>query len=107
MQRLRIDKLVEGSGEARLYSAVLDTHFVDTAYTETEGTTFDTGAVHVVSDQENQLQTHLSGIQQVCRDSLTLSSSLKCLAFRRASPASDNFLALCGTINTRIETGTA
>lgn len=34
-------------------------YLVDTANTETEGTTLDTGTVHVVSDQQNQLVSNI------------------------------------------------
>lgn len=34
------------------------TYLVDTTDSETESTTFDTSAIHVVTDEKNQLQTY-------------------------------------------------
>ena len=36
-------------------------YLIDTAYTETEGATFDARAVHVVADKKDQLQTKKIG----------------------------------------------
>lgn len=75
-------------------------YLVDTADSETERATLDTGAVHVVTNKENKLKggslVLLSGINGSI---LTLSSSLKRFALRSASPASDSFLALCRQIS--------
>lgn len=42
----------------------VDAYFVDTTDTETKGSTFDTSAVHVVTNQKNQLNRPL--VQVTC-----------------------------------------
>lgn len=75
-------------------------YLVDTTDPETERATLDTGAVHVVTDKEDKLKGGSLGlVNAVSVRILTLSSSLKRFALRRASPASDSFLALCRQVS--------
>lgn len=68
-------------GQCNIPEAINDaTYFVDTADPETERTTLDPSAIHIIADQKYQLLIARSANLFEMFAGHTLSSSLKCLA---------------------------
>ena len=94
MKRLGVDHLGTQTVRTLFTQEALRTHLVDTAHTETERATFNTGAVHVISDEKDKLHATCQWNDRTCSIGLTLRSSLKYLASSSDFPASDNLRAL-------------
>ncbi len=77
------------------YEPYSQTYLVDTADTEPKRTSLDTGAVHVVSNEQDELRAQSSDALCDSYALLTLNNSLKCFASSSDLPASDSFRALC------------
>jgi hypothetical protein len=74
----------------------METYLVDAANPEAEGTTLDSRTIHIIANQENELNEAKNAETQVKFPTLTLSNSLNDLASSKARPASASFLAACG-----------
>ena len=74
----------------------MEMYLVDAANPEAEGTTLDSRAIHIITNQKNELNEAKNAETQVKFSMLTLSNSLNDLASSKARPASASFLAACG-----------